>query len=187
MKTIKILAMALWLVAISTSVHGATYRDTDLFGGLGTQLNAGQSISGVFQIDQRDFDSINEVAGYDSDVEEILSATAAFFLGLGDDLVASTVDIFLGSSVFRDDAGVPVYNFVVGNSSVQGSALFNLQEDGRLDYTITAETGTLIVYEATLRATSGPRSIGVPDGGSSVFLLGFGLMGLGFLKRKLSA
>ena len=70
---------------------------------------------------------------------------------------------------------------------VTGTALFDLQEDGTLRYEITAESGVLALLEAQVIADAGPRSIGVPDGGSSMVLLGFGFIALGVLKRKLAA
>ena len=193
MKTKLGFVIALLVVAGSLRVGAATYTDLDLYytddpthGG--TQINETESLVGFFQIrqDQYDGDGGNGT-GYNPVSEEIISARAFFYLANGDTLLTSTVDIFLGEAELRAHDGEEVLTFRLLVGGVTGTALFDLQEDGTLRYEITAESGVLALLEAQVIADAGPRSIGVPDGGSSMVLLGFGFIALGVLKRKLAA
>ena len=166
-----------------TSGHAATYRDTDSFGPLGTKVNAGNTLVGYLQIDANDVDGIADVTGYNSAVEQINSATASFLLGDDLDFASETVNILLGASVFVSGGGVPsIIGWVSG--AVTGTALFDLQSDGVLKYTISANTGDFMAYTASIRAQSGPRSVGVPDNGTFMALFGMSLTGLAFVGRK---
>lgn len=193
MKTTLGLLFALLVVAGTPRVGAATYTDLDLYytddtthGG--TQINETESLVGFFQLKQGEYDGDGgNGTGYNPVSEEIISARAFFYLANGDTLLTSTVDIFLGEAQLQAHDGQEVLSVRLLVGGVTGTALFDLQEDGTLRYEITAESGVLALLEAQIIAEAGPRSIGVPDGGSSMVLLGFVFIALGVLKRRLAA
>jgi hypothetical protein len=76
------------------------------------------------------------------------------------------------------------FNF---GGAVTGSALVTLSDTGALSYTISRNSGEFWITNAYLEAEVGARgpggANGVPDGGSTVLLLGAGLMGLAAVRR----
>jgi hypothetical protein len=90
-----------------------------------------------------------------------------------------------GSTVHTGNSFIGTIN--LGPSGVAGSALLTLSDTGALSYTVTANTGSFWLTNAYLEAEVGARSPGgangVPDGGSTVLLLGAGLMGLAAVRR----
>jgi hypothetical protein len=90
-----------------------------------------------------------------------------------------TVTITLGSSTFVDN-GTATILFALGG--VTGSALFDLDADGVLEYKLVANTGDFKAVNGSLTVTAGPRA--VPDGGTTAVLLGMGFLGICAVQRK---
>lgn len=118
--------------------------------------------------------------GYDPNSEYVTSARASFAFGYGDS-ESETVEILLSTSVF---ANVLQFQTAFISGPVIGNALFDLDEDGLLTYTITALSGDVTFQRAQLLVTTAPGSRPVPDAGSSLILLGVAAIGLGFIKSR---
>ena len=184
MKTIWTLLSVSFLALVSFSAQAITYRDTDSFGLLGTKVDSRTPLVGYFQINANDADGIPDLTGYNPASQQIYSASVAFLLGDDFDFFTSeTVDITLGASLFLDGGSVPT---IIGwrAGSVTGTALFDLQADGVLKYTIASDSGDFLAYKAVLQAEAGSRSVSVPDGGTMLALFGLALTGLGVIRRK---
>jgi VPDSG-CTERM motif len=99
------------------------------------------------------------------------------------------VTITLGPDTFINSQPIP---FLFTFGGVTGNALFDLNADGVLAYNIVAVPNSpwigksdFTVYSALLTANPGPRA--VPDGGTTVLLLGIGFLGIFVLQRKFAA
>jgi len=79
--------------------------------------------------------------------------------------------------------------FSILGGSLVGQALLNLQEDGRIGYRIEWLSGdSFKVSAASLIAQTAPNSVaGVPDGGMTLALLGFGLVALEWGRRRVKS
>lgn len=67
------------------------------------------------------------------------------------------------------------------------TALQDLSDDGILQYTVVATSGSFILKSAGILAQSECRPVDVPDTGTTAALLGVGLLGLVALRRKVAA
>jgi hypothetical protein len=111
----------------------------------------------------------------------------------GSERVEITFDFpgYLGSDwVWKNDDPVMNYaaTFNVGDSGSVGTLLLDVWLDGILKYEVDADDGDFRLYEAGMRVwleSERPTGNSVPDGGSSVLLLGLALVGIGALCRKL--
>lgn len=135
------------------------------------------------------WDLLNE--GYNPANETITSATATFKLNDangGSESYTITID----GDAFA--AGGSFSTSLFGTISVGGAigvdALLTLDTTGLLSYTITATRGIFWLTEAKLVADATgraqPSPIGVPDGGATLALLGFGLLGLLGASRRIA-
>jgi len=179
------------LVALgeTTAMAIPIYTDLDVFGLSGQKVDANTPLAGAFQISSNDADGIPDLTGYNPLSEQITGASVVFVLR--DDSFfdgQEQVKIDLGSNFFQSGAVLdsPLIFSILGGS-VSGSALLDLDADGVLNYTISSADGDFVAISAFLSATAGPKSTSVPDGGSTVALLGLGLLGLGWARRKLMA
>lgn len=129
------------------------------------------------------------LAGYDPLAEEIISASVSFKLWDGDRLNES-YSLTLSDMAFT---GSNFFGSISFGGSVIGNALVDLSETGALSYTITANTGSFWLTEASLTAESqalppifakdaAPER--VPESGATVMLTGAALLGLVAFKRK---
>jgi len=65
-----------------------------------------------------------------------------------------------------------------------GSVLVNALQDGILHYKVTVTEGDTYLKEVNLKART---SVGVPDGGSTLAMLGLGILGLSLVRRFTAA
>lgn len=104
----------------------------------------------------------------------VTSATVSFsiydLLQGGD----GTVGITLDNALFI--SGVPVSTNWI-SAGVTGTFLSSLNVDGMLNYTVTVTDGLVLLNESKLDAWGTVRQA-VPDGGTTLVLIGLGLIGL---------
>jgi hypothetical protein len=185
MKSIRLMLAALASLAISaTSAQAIPYLDLNL---IGVRLDAKTpSYSGEFNI--LDGGDIPGTPNYNPTTHEVTSATVWF--GFADDSLPwqddsnETVKIDLGS--VSGYLGPIEINLATIVSGAVGSLLMDLQ-DGKLTYKINETSGDFYVGYAKLVADVSPKTPGsrVPDGGATAALLGFGLLGLSAVRRKM--
>ena len=193
MNLMKALLSVLLSALCATSVHALSliYTDLDVFDG-GRLVDPSQPLKGTFEINSQDPDGIYDLIGYDPAIEQITNATATFFLkddGLLGDIAPEKVTITLGPDTFINSQTVP---FLFTTGGVTGNAFFDLSADGILAYSIMAVPNNrwngisdFKVYSALL--TVDARARAVPDGGTTVLLLGMGFLGLCVLQRKFAS
>lgn len=165
------------LLATSASAL-SIYNDLDVYNRL---VNTANPLTDYFQISSQDNDGINDLVGYNYLTEQIDTATASFSL-IDDSFLdgSETVTITLGSSTLFVDNGSATILLALGG--VTGSAFFDLDADGVLQYKLVANTGDFKVVSATLTVTAKPRA--VPDGGTTAVLLGMGFLAICAVQRK---
>ena len=158
--TSKLLALCTAGLALTSASFATTWMDYDAINKtLGGRL--ARTYSDNFNILED---------GYDPTSMEVTKASVLFtFSGLG------TVTIDLAQDYWKTQ-NVFIYGWAIG--SLSGSILSNLSAEGVLNYSVTLNTGTAILVNATLCAEGGDRPIGVPDGSGSILLLSLGLIGL---------
>ena len=157
--------------AISTY---STYSDYNLDG---VYLSNGASFTNKFDITQ--------FGQYDPKTEQVYSATAQFLLYdlpfLGG---SETLTVSLGGSSFGSSNSFS--NFLTIGGNLLGSALFDLNEDGIISYTVTAgPSGGFTLVGSTLKAKVGLAA--VPDGGFTLTLLGVALLAIVGAQRKFAS
>ena len=170
------------LCSATASVQAALYTDLDVFNGLtGVKVTKnGAPKTGTFEIVVQDNDGIFDIVGYDKDNEKVVGAIAEFTIW--DDQLfdaPETVSIDLGATSFV--SGQSAF-FLIAVGQLSFDAIVDLSEDGLLNYSIKANSGDFMAINAKLIATTCP----VPDGGSMLGLLGFGLVGLALVRNRLS-
>lgn len=169
MKNALLAAAASLFIHVTTSFAG-TYSDDNP---ANVWLNAlHPSYTGTFDIASD---------GYDSTAETVLSAYAEFLFF---DLVLNeSLTVTVGGENFASHGSF--FMFLTIGDDVLGSALLDLDADGILSYTITRASGEFWLKHASLTAITGPRtSQPVPEAGTSVVLLGLGLLGVGLARGK---
>lgn len=141
-------------------------------------------------------DTFNITSGYNPATHIITSATAYFLLNDDLDFIRGrTTQIDLADSVKEwavVDLGSTVAYFgptevnlgTVISGAVTGAALADLAADGVLGYKVWSKDGDFLLLAAKLEAEVERRR--VPDGGATVGLLGFTLLGLVAIRRKLA-
>jgi hypothetical protein len=170
----KILLLASIVVGLLAANAGAitytTYTDT----------NSGDVyFNGLFGVNSHT-DSFNITNhGYDHATEHVYSATAEFRFedNFG---FSESLSVVLGGSPFEQTGSFS--NWITLSDSVVGSALFDLSADGIVSYTITRTDGEFYLRNATLTAVAGSNS--VPDGGTTLALLGMSVIGVFGFQRK---
>ena len=126
------------------------------------------------------FNILNQ--GYNPDAEQVTWAGVAFVF-VGSDRTEDTVRISLNG----ESQGVHhvSYGFSVFGGLLSGEALCDLNDFGVLSYQIRWLSGDpFLLKTATLMAETSANA-SVPDGGTTVGMLGLALLGLGLLARKL--
>jgi hypothetical protein len=168
------------------------FQDIDAWG---TTLSAGDSIAGTFDIVNAAPGSTTIMAGYDnagaifSDIggyvlnTPIVSATAYFYVRNGNQ-GNDTIAIDLGSAQFFNSGAEDSFTIVDGAASIS-----LLQSNGVISYSVnqagtTGGSNFILDYAQLQVTTTRTASNGVPDGGSTLVLLGLGLAGIAFVSRK---
>lgn len=156
------------------------YFDLNTYGLLGRQVTTSSPLVDSFNI------------SFDTAGEEAVWGEATFLLADADK-AQETFSIQLGGfagfdSGKIDDLTVFGITFELAGGGV-ASLLGDINDDGELNYTISATSGNFNVLSAklavsTVRSTSG-GSNRVPDGGLTLALLGASLVGLYASRRKL--
>ena len=130
------------------------------------------------------------LAGYDPLAEEIISASVSFKLWDGD-LLNESYSLALSDMAF---GGSNFFGSITFGGSVIGTALLDLSANGALSYTITANTGSFWLKEASLTAESAPIAVlpgnapqSVPETSATIVLTAATLLGLLAIKRKIRA
>lgn len=169
------------LCLAALSAEAVPYWDNDL---LVSTLTQGESFHDNFNIAGGDGD-LWDSFGYDSASQSITSAFATFtFLDLNW-RSETKVEIDLGSSnPFASVTSLVLPFFVSGD--ILGQALLDLSSDGVLGYSVS-NTGnsTFTLLSASLSVNASPRA--VPDGGTTLGLLGLGLVATALLARRSGA
>lgn len=166
-------AAAIALGLSASQSQAALYIDNDVI--LKTLSSSTPSHYGNFNI-------LNQ--GYNPDAEQITWAGVAFVF-IDSDRREDTVRINLNG----ESQGVHhvTYGFSVFGGLLSGEALYDLNEFGVLSYQIKWLSGDpFLLKTATLMAETSANA-SVPDGGTTVGLLGLALLGLALASRKFKA
>ncbi|MCC6821338.1 MAG: VPDSG-CTERM sorting domain-containing protein [Verrucomicrobia subdivision 3 bacterium] len=175
----KILALAVGAALLGgSSAMAITYQDNNP---ADVWLNAfNTSYSGQFTL-----------AGYNPGIETITSAVATFklndaFGGREGYNITVEANPFLSGGSFATS----LFGTITVGSGITGNILGILDATGVLDYTITRTSGEFwltnarLVAQASTRTGTNPTS--VPDGGTTLAMLGMGLVGVFGLRRKIA-
>jgi len=166
-------AAALALAFFAPQARAALYMDHDVI--LKTLSSYSRSHYGNFNI-------LNQ--GYNPDAEQVTWAGVAFVFD-DSNYLEDTVRISLNG----ESQGVHhvTYGFSVFGGLLSGEALCDLNEFGVLSYQVRWLSGDpFLLKSATLLAETSANA-SVPDGGTTVGMLGLALLGLGLISRKLKA
>jgi hypothetical protein len=146
-------------------------------------LTPGGTISDRFDIRFSDPDSYMEIVGFQPGIDVLSSATVGFKFSEQ----VSPVDWTAGLNWQIFASGAPFSSTVTVNGvPVLFSLTGPLASNGFLDYTLTYQgqgTLPLTLTKAWLSA-NGQDNVSVPDGGTTMMLLGSATLGLAFLRRK---
>ena len=176
-----IAATALTAFCGAVSANTITFKDLDDFGS-GVNLNGKQAYTDTFNIASGD-GGAGDVSGYTKTQYNIDSATAEFWFDV-DGTKTAYVKVTLDGAVWKEGFS-GMNDFEIPESGITGRILEDLQSNGVLTYVVSLSTGT--VKSANVKLTSAElqaNATTVPDGGTTVALLGLGLTGLGFLARR---
>jgi hypothetical protein len=188
------------LCAISGSIllgnaSAATFRDSDLFLANGVYLSSGNSLNGTFELDTDDGDLIPDQTGFIPGTHFAVSATIEFLLsddgvgGFGADLIDFNgnwdegVTIDLGTFNLATDFEINILT-VVGTTTANLTLLGDINDEGRLNYTLKAADGDFLAIGGRVTVEAETTNSQVPDGGSSLGLLTLALAGLRVLRRE---
>jgi hypothetical protein len=172
------LFVTVWLVALaimsSSSTYAADYSD---YVNIETVIHSGNpSVTGTFNIADDGFNGTSESINW-ADVQFVVYDNDS-----NRDVVTMTVGgDYAGSGSVRN-------GFNLFGGSLLGEALLDLSVDGIVAFTIHWLSGDAFrVSEAALSVQTTSNAQAVPDGGSTVMMLGLALLGFGTLHRKLKA
>ncbi len=157
----------------ASQANAALYVDNDVI--LKTLSSSSPSYYGNFNI-------LNQ--GYNPDTEQVIWAGVAFVF-LDSDSREDTVRISLNG----ESQGVQhiSYGFSVFGGLLSGEALCDLNEFGVLSYQVRWLSGDPFLFKTATLLAETSSNASVPDGGTTVGMLGLALLGLGFVSRKLKA
>jgi hypothetical protein len=175
-KFLSILAGAVMLGPGSASA--VTYTDNVNFGLDGILFNLGGfnnlSTSETFDITDD---------GYNPANEEIISFSVTLSLA---DLLGGNESfaITLGPRTFGGLGPVPSFSFSTDSTDpLNAGVLADLSAEGKLDISVALTSGFLTGFQV-VSADLTAESRAVPEGGSSIALLGLGMCGMAGLKRR---
>jgi hypothetical protein len=172
------LFVTICLAALTVMLSGSTYAaDYSDYINIETVLHSGNSaVSGTFDISDDGFNGTAESINW-ADVQ---------FVVYDNDSNRDVVKMTVGGDY---TAGGSVRNgFNLFGGTLLGEALLDLSLDGIIGFTIHWLSGDAFrVSEAALSVQTISNAQPVPDGGSTVMMLGLALLGFGTLHRKLKA
>jgi len=156
----------------AASVQATPYWDKDV---VGVTLDAGDSFSGSFDIAAGDGD-VWDYAGYDSSIDSLISAFGTItMLDLNQILGEAKISVTLSNSTELFVLVTPEFHF----GEIGGQLLLDLSNTGVINYKVTNTGNTsFTLVDTSLNAMS------VPDGASTVGLLGLGLVVTAFIGRR---
>jgi hypothetical protein len=172
------LFVTVWLVALaimsSSSTHAADYYD---YVNIETVIHSGNpSVGGTFNISDD---------GFNGTAESINWAEVQFVV-YDNDSNRDTVKLSVGGEYAASGSVRSGFNLFGG--LLFGEALLDLSVDGIVAFTIQWLSGDAFrVSDAALTVQTTSNAQAVPDGGSTVMMLGLALLGFGTLHRKLKA
>ena len=113
---------------------------------------------------------------------QTISLAYASFSFLDTDFISDMVTISFDSSALTIGSTLP-YGFSAFGGLVVGTVFADLNATGKLDYTVTmiGNSDVTLKGASLLAVASAP----VPDGGSTLALLGCAIFGLGWARKKL--
>ncbi len=189
MRTIKQTCLAGLLLSTTAVAHAVIWSDVDLDGNEGQPhyVNLSEGPFGTPNTFASEFDLTLD--GFLPGEHEVLEAEVTFAFSdgysspdAGDEIVTITLDFETISDLTNIEVGgthVSGYDFFAYTLPVSGTLMASLNDDGKLAYSVTITEGNAWLKEARLDA------YGVPDTGSSLVLLGFGLLALVSIRRNL--
>lgn len=178
-KTLASIAVA--VLAGLGSANATVYSDVDDYSKLlGVDRGQQTTLYGEFNIVKGDGGRLDR-AGFQPGCETV-TCGEAWFLFVDDQFCdkEEKVKVTLGSDVLKGGGFVWGFSFLGG--AISGDLLADLNADGILKYTIKATKGDFYVKQAGLIVEA--HKTCVPDGGTSLALLGLGLIGLAGFGRK---
>lgn len=172
------------------------YSDVDL---IGAYVDSSNPHTGEFNITDNGGDSVLDILalfagvagdGYDPITETIVKASVVFtffedFTGnaLADGFAKEKFTIELGANSFKNGGGFFIpFVPVLSGGEIDIAAQLDLDAEGKLSYTVRSTKGDFILGSAGILAEAAPRA--VPDAGSTLALLGLGMLGLTALRRR---
>lgn len=182
-KTIRALAVAALCSISSITAYAINYQLQDLTPRI---IPAGGSFTGTFDL----LSSGVIPTGYNPGAEHITGASAYFFLSdptfTGAVVGGSeAITVALDGQFFA--AAVNFISVFVGGNIVDLSLL----ADNSVNYTIRSASGSAVPTALSLAQLNFSTAPGaqerVPDGGTTMTLLGIGLVGMGCIRRRLAA
>lgn len=156
----------------AVTAQATPYWDRDV---VGTTLNSGESFAGSFDIAAGDGD-VWDYSGYNSSIDYLISAFGTItLLDLGQNVGQARISVVLSNSTQLIAFVTPEYHF----TEIGGQLLLDLSDTGVINYQVkNTGNSAFTVVEASLNAMS------VPDGASTVSLLGLGLVVVALAGRR---
>lgn len=172
------------------------YSDVDL---IGAYVDSSNPYTGEFDIVDNGGDSVLDILalftgvggdGYNPLNETIVKASVVFtffedFTGNAfiDGFAKEKFTIELGTNSFKNGGGYFIpFIPVLSGGEIDITAQLDLDADGKLSYTVRSTKGDFILGSAGILAEAATRA--VPDAGSTLALLGLGMLGLAGIRRR---
>jgi hypothetical protein len=178
------LAGGVFILALGSTGVAVPFTDIITYGSPGTLVTHGSSLNDTFDITTMGFVPGTDIAS---------SATAIFDLA-NDPLNGNhhnfSITINLGTGAVVSSGGLQNYTFTLGTG-----ALADLNVDGRLGFQISQGNSSTDFYVTSAELDVGTVARGsptgdppaVPEGGDTATLVGFGLLAISAVARKLRA
>jgi hypothetical protein len=168
-----------------TSAKAINYSDTDLI--LAALNSTTPTYDAAAGTANNDFNIVVDDVDVAADNVGYVPGTPLFNVKVGFTFATSgstyNVSYTLGSTSSGSIVGVPTGTTFSAGGFVGAIAVSDLELDGILEYTVSWVSGPEFLLTSA-RLTAETRSSTVPDGGSTVMLLGSTLMGMAAMARR---